>query len=109
VLDEIDLRTRCLTGHAKNSRLFVAWTDGHEKGWTDRLEIRLDVAHGAIERQKRDDVESGRLLECGEAGYRLGEPSGPGIRGVFRGDMDDRDRLTAGPHERRVMNGGAND
>ena len=58
VLDEEDLRSRHPAGDPEDSRLLVARTYRHQKRRTHRLEVGLDVADGAIEREDGGNVQA---------------------------------------------------
>jgi hypothetical protein len=74
---------------------------GNHEGLTDRLEIGLDISHGAVQRKNSRDIQSGCTLEVGEAAHCLGQASGPGVRVVFCGHVHHRHRLTCSGAEGR--------
>ena len=52
---------------AEEARLLGAAAHRHQERRPDRLEVRLGVAHGAVEREDRQHVEPGGLLEAARA------------------------------------------
>ena len=52
---------------AEDPRLLGAAADRHQERRPDRLEVGLDVADRAVEREDRDHVEPGRPLEAARA------------------------------------------
>ena len=94
VLDEIHLRAGDRTAGAKDPRLLVSSAEGRHERLADGLEVGL-VPHGSVERQDRGDVETRGVLKRGEAGDGFGQATGPGVREILRGHVDDGDAVSA--------------
>ena len=78
---------------AEDAGLLGAAAHRHEEGRADRLEVGLDVADRAVQREDGDDVDPRGLLELREAAHRFGEAAGPGEGEIFGCHVDHRDRL----------------
>ena len=103
VLDEVHLRARGSWPAARKTRASsVRAAHRHQERRPDRLEVRLDVAHRAVEREDGQHVEPGGLLELREPADGLGETAGAGVGKVFRRDVDDGHRLAARRRQRRA-------
>ena len=87
------------TRKIRASSLWDAHRD-HE-GLAHRLEVGIDIADGAVERENGRDVQPGGALEVGQTAHRFGQATDPGIGVVLRRHVDDGDRLASGGTERR--------
>src|SRR3954447_23640791 len=99
MLDEEDLGAAGSAGNPEHPSLLAVGTHRNHEGLTDGLEIRIDIADGAVQRQDGGDVEACRTLKVGQPAHRFRQATGARIRVVLCRHMHHRHRLTSGRAE----------
>jgi hypothetical protein len=89
--------------YSKNPSFFGVRPHGDRKWLSHRLEVRIEVAYGSIERQDGSDIQPGSLLEPGQTIHRLCETTDPGVGIILRRHMNHGDRLATRSPERRQL------